>query len=344
MECIDDQLDAILSGAIPESEKIDFIGEIPCPVKLAFKDAYERYCNAHPNEFTAYIPTTCGLENTDAGLHILQEMLTGREDDLPGMVLSFGLRDFFKEPLFTRLLNPKRCHTPVPFPIAEPYAELGLQDPEGVFTVFATLPMVMVADMRLLGDLPLPERWGDLLDPVYRGKLCFPPGEEDCIEALPLIHYHQNFGDEGLRRLADNISELTSGSKVAMKVGTGKSTAAVSVVTWFFANAALKNGSVRLIIPKDGALLNPVYLASARDITPELQDLRAFLLSDEMASVWDSNYYPAVSGSIRSAIPQDMTFQWMGWDFIRNHPVMETISELEKKFVSYRSGDRTIHK
>ena len=329
------ELELLLEQLLPQSKSIGFLGEIPCPVKLAFREAYDAYCAAHPGEFTSYIPTTCGLENTEAGRSILRELVNGPEADLPEMVLSFGLRDFFMEPILHRVLNSERCHTPVPFKEAEPYEKLGLQDPEGIFTVFSSLPMVLVADLRLLGDLPMPRQWGDLLDPIYKGRLCFPPGEEDSMEALPLIHFHRNFGDEGLRMLAANVAEFTCGSKVAMKVGTGKSTCAISAVTWFFANAAVKNGGVRLILPEDGAFLNPVYLASVRRPSPGIEKLRSFLLSDEMAAVWDRNFYPAVSSSIRSALPPRMTLQWMGWDYIRSHSIREYIRELQRTFASY---------
>lgn len=330
------EFEALLDQFLLPDEKIDFLGEIPCPVKLAFKEKFDDYCAAHPRAFSSYIPTTCGLENTEPGQQILKTLLTGPEDALPDLVVSFGLRDFFEQPLLTRLLNPERCSTPVPFPIARPYADLEIQDPEGVFTVFSILPMVMIADLRRLGDLPLPESWGDLLDPKYKGMLCCPPGEEGSIEALPLLHFYRNFGDDGLRRLAENIGELTCGSKVAMKVGTGRSdTKPISVITWFFANAALKNGGVKLILPKDGAFVNPVYLASSRTLTPELERLRAFLLGDEMAAVWDENFYPAIDGNILSKIPPDMTFQWMGWDFIRGCNIKDYIRNLQRKFAGY---------
>jgi hypothetical protein len=48
------------------------------------------------------------------------------------------------------------------------FAAAGIDDPEHEYMILCVNPLVVVADLKKVGERPLPTRWVDLLDPIWR--------------------------------------------------------------------------------------------------------------------------------------------------------------------------------
>lgn len=325
---IDDVLDEMLNPV----QKLDFLAEIPCPVKLAFHDVYDAYERNHGG-YVSYLPTTCGLTETVPGQEILKQFREGMK--IPDLILTFGFREFFDPAFVGRQMSSELRCTRSLDGLRPEFQGLGLEDPEGVFTVFSTLPMVLVIDDRHIGNLPIPRKWCDLLDPVYKGAISISGGNGQ-VEDMPLAYFYKNFGEDGVIRLARNVKQVLSGSTVAKIVGSNRAeTTPIYFTTWFFANACNNKKHARVVIPEDGAFLSIVYLTAKKGLTKPLQDLEEFLLSPECLRIWEENYYPVPASNVASALPKGISFQWLGWDFIRSHNMASLSQKLEALFMHY---------
>lgn len=333
----------LLNDLIKPEKKISFLAEIPCPMKIAFHDWYDHYESAYAKgEYASYLPTTCGLSNTEAGSVVLNQLRLEAIEKLPDVVISFGFREFFEQRLLDRWINPDTMQVPCSRTYSKKFQNLGLEDPLQVFTLFSSLPMVMVADKRHIGDLPLPHTWSDLLDPIYRGCISM-PGSSNEPDKTPLLYYYRNFGEKGIQALAANTKQIESGFNVAQTAGSNRSnTAPIYLITWFFANACARAEDITLIIPEDGAFLNPVYLLARKNLSAPLSDLCRQLLSHSGLSIWEENYYPVVLENDSSKIPSEMTFQWLGWDFIREMNILDRGDWLISEYLHYWHDSQNI--
>ena len=330
-----EDLNKMLDSLLEPEKKLDFICEIPCPVKLAARELLMPFLRDYGASYRSYLPTTCGLTETEPGREILKTLYAPGTAQFREAVLSFGFRDFFERPMIEKYINRTYCRTEQNFPISAPFAGLDIQDPEGVFSVFSSLPMVLIADKRHLGGLPLPKTWEDLLSPVYRGAISLSGGKNDP-EEMPLMYIHKNFGEDGLKQLAANTCQCLAGSRVAQVVGSNHpDTAPLYLCTRFFANASLRQEDAQLIVPADGAFVNPVYLITRRELSEPLERLSRFLLSPAFLQVWEDNFYPTTSADVQPKLAADTPLQWLGWDYVHSHDMIAFGNELRKRFMGY---------
>ena len=105
-------------------------------------------------------------------------------------------------------------------------------------------------------NLPRPEAWKDLLNPIYKGQIVAPSPSSSDTGYLAVAGWLQTFGDTGgwdfMDLLNDNVDTyLHAGAKTCAAVATGQYAVGIS-----FAYAGVKlagNGSpVEVILPKEG--------------------------------------------------------------------------------------------
>ena len=156
------------------------------------------------------------------------------------------------------------------------------EDPCARATMYAATPYVMLVDRRVLGPLPVPRRWSDLLEPDYRGEIAAPGGTGG-ISFVVLLHYHQRHGMDGLRRFARSVRTCSHGARLAREAREGGASAAISIVPWIFARCA-QEVDTEVVWPEEGAIASPMWISVREDATDRAVELARFVVGPELGT------------------------------------------------------------
>ena len=314
------------------------VGVIPMAVHLHMLEAFE--------EFRTGLEKGEGLEfrgrmaSAQEGSDWIAQAC-GRVEDprlLPDICLGRGFTFFFSPEFRTRFIETGVFQTPVPEEINQDFQGLGLPDPRGRYNVFAAIPAVIIVKERALGGLPVPRTWEELLEPRYRGTLAMP----DCSADLPravLLTLYSRFGEEGVSRLAGNISKLLHPSQFAKKIRMpGNDVPAFSIMPHFFAQIVSSVPGIRVLWPQDGTIVEPLYiLAKSKDeyckADPRaVEAAREFFLGPKVASIFSRGHFPALHPGIHNGLDPQTPWWWVGWDFLEQNNVTGLAAGLERLF------------
>lgn len=197
--------------------------------------------------------------------------------------------------------------------------------------MYCVSPTIMMIDKKQLGDLPMPRKWSDLLNPIYKDKIII-SGSEDSIFETDLLYFYKEHDEEGLIKLAHNIKDAWHPSKMSKTAGTNnKNGAAIYATSWFFAKACPKTDETVILWPEDGAMIHPLCMISKVENYAENKPLIDFMLSINFGTKCAGNYYPALNKEVENNLPEGACFKWLGWDFLRNNDVealKESINDL----------------
>ena len=110
-------------------------------------------------------------------------------------------------------------------------------------------------------NIPRPESWNDLLDPVYQGQIAMPDPASSGTGYMQVFTWLQTFGEEKawgyMEKLHSNVAQYThSGSKPCVQAAMGEVVVGISLSTR--AGELKKMGApLALILPKEGIGWDP---------------------------------------------------------------------------------------
>lgn len=110
-------------------------------------------------------------------------------------------------------------------------------------------------------NIPRPESWNDLLDPVYKGQIAMPDPASSGTGYMQVFTWLQTFGEEKgwgyMDKLHSNVAQYThSGSKPCVQAAMGEVAVGISLSTR--AGELKKMGApLALILPKEGIGWDP---------------------------------------------------------------------------------------
>jgi ABC-type Fe3+ transport system substrate-binding protein len=201
------------------------------------------------------------------------------------------------------------------------------------YTLNAGLVMVILVDEKNLGDLPKPKKWADLLDPIYKDKIIgFGSGTEaKGIFEYPLYYLYQEFGAEGIKKLANNTKAIYHGQKMAKIAGTNSpETGGIYIIPLTFARLC-ENKGVSIVFPEDGAWIIPIAFLVKKDKKGELNHVIEFLLNNYGQMCVDINGV-SFNQNIKNEIHEGTKLKWLGWDYIKSHDLLSLGKQLQKDF------------
>ncbi len=304
----------------PPAQRLNFLGYTYCPLKLTFKECFEELCQKYhrehqDKEFHSFVPSGCGEEEDPYRENIWRVPDIA---DFPDITVSAGFGDFFRQEFVDRFVK-RGYFKSRRGPMHAAFASADYEDPAGWYTMYAALPSVILVDRKKLGGLPVPGRWSDLLDPVYKNSIIIGASHGDFHEDF-LLYIHKEHGDEGLRKLAANVRQGMHGAEMSKFAGTaGAQGAAIYVIAWLFAKACPRTESTTIVWPADGALITPMFLLVKESIRTDLQPFLDFVTGAEYGQKSADNYFPVLHPRVDNKLPAGAGFKWLGWDYIRSH-------------------------
>jgi ABC-type Fe3+ transport system substrate-binding protein len=331
-----DQCTSIITGS-----KLEFIGQVMCPMKAHFKEGYDRVAAEYEKntgrKFYSYVPTVCGgghsapASDVNPG-DVLRYMTI---DDFPSLAASFDYGDYFCTAFRDRFLRKGYFEAPAHEGINADFADAGIVDPEGEFFVYGGYPTVFLVDRKKLGDLPVPRTWADLLDPIYKGQISIGGGHGRVDESL-LMHIYKTFGDDGLARFEGNVAQSVRYADMARLAGTRKPNAtAIYTSLYFFAKARGDSNSVELVWPDDGAIFDPAFFLLKKGKLDEYRVLVDYIAGKDFGEVSAKNGFPVACAGIDNRLPQGARLQWLGWDFIHSNDMDALKKKVSAHFMQY---------
>jgi hypothetical protein len=331
-EKLDDTITATMSltnsqpSYVPAFRALNLFALLPCPLKIPLEEAFNGFLTRRAKEEQENL-TYCIEGNANSQLDYADyadhfESL----DDMPDIIITPGFNSFFHPHFVERFINTGAFTSVNSFSGDQHLAAMGITDPEGHYTMLAMNLLVIVVDHTRLGERPVPHCWSDLLDPEYEKCIAIRGNRDGSFCETLLLSLYKDFRSDGLARLGRNVAWGWHPSQMVKAAGSGKEdTPAISVMPLFFANNIKNRENITIIWPTDGALVSPVTMLVKTDKREELQSLIDFLTGPEVAAICAGAAFPAVHPDVDNHLPENATFKWIGWDFVKNRDLKSLI-------------------
>ncbi|PWI32403.1 hypothetical protein DI392_15185 [Vibrio albus] len=210
------------------------------------------------------------------------------------------------------------------------YLQAGILDPKGQYSVLGVNPLVIVVNTDQLGDRPIPTSWEDLLHPRWKGSITLRGGSEFFCHAV-LLPTYLNHGDEGLRRLADNVLQGQHPSQMVKQIDKN-APGAIYVMPEFFAHRVKHQERMQIVWPEEGALASPVTLQVKASRINTLKPVLDYLTGEELARSMGGARFPVPHAEVSNEL-QDKPLMWLGWDFLREQDLLTVNRDIDDIFL-----------
>jgi ABC-type Fe3+ transport system substrate-binding protein len=326
---------------LPENSSLNLFALLPCPLKVPLEEAFNGFLATLVPEQRAKL-TFCIEGNANSQLDYADyadhfETL----DDMPDIIITPGFNSFFHPHFVQRFITTGQFASVNSFAGDRHLAAMGITDPDGHYTMLAMNLLVIVVDHTRLGGRPVPEGWQDLLNPVYAKSIAIRGNRDGSFCETLLLSLFKDYRSAGLVSLGQNVAWGWHPSQMVKAAGSGKEdTPAISVMPLFFANNIKNRDNVTIVWPTDGALVSPVTMLVKTDKREELRLLLDFLSGPEVAAICAGAAFPAVHPEVDNHLPENATFKWIGWDYVKNNDLKALIADTNAAFLeAYQSED-----
>ena len=127
----------------PAPVKADLLLYAPCPVKLVVKERIEAIAAAQCPALTTHIPMGC--TSVDPYDPLYMETDAGK---LPAVIASIGYGDFWRGEFVRRFVKSGVFESVQPRVLNPLYADAGLVDPAGAYTIYGVTPYIFLIDHK----------------------------------------------------------------------------------------------------------------------------------------------------------------------------------------------------
>lgn len=303
--------------------KYSMAGLLPCPVKIPMADALHEFLEEYP------YPVDLDLRGANLGLDFLKTVFEeGDFSDFPDVVTSAGMELFFNHKFQEEYMGEGRYISEISQ--SGNLKDLGadVADPTGQYGVIAVVPAVFIVyEDSWNGDYP--QTWKELLDPSLQGKVGLPHMDLDLMNAMYITLYSQ-YGIDGIKRLHDNQKASLHPAEMTGRRNMRKP-APVSIAPYFFARMASRGKGLRMVWPKDGAIVSPIF--SFHKDNPELKPLSEFLHGETVGKILSENgNFPSSNPKVETGLTPDQTLWWVGWDFLHSEDIEGILRRCDEIF------------
>lgn len=299
---------------------LDFYGNVAFSLNRTFQEHMEltvnRYQIKNGHRYRYQIPVVCDPAKAGTKIFAAREARA-----LPHLIASIGFEEIFTRVFTERFINRGVFRFRSEAPIHKDFQASGFTDPEGIYFIHAVTPYVFLIDREKLADRPTPRTWADLLSPQYRKSIMLNGSLCDIPYIVPLYIF-KNFGEKGLTAFAKNVTHAQHAATIAKCAGDGKTEgASISILPWLFAASCPRAETTEVIWPHDGAVTSPMILLQKESAFYQTAPLAKAITGKIFAEKSASAFFPSANAAVNNALPPGASLQWIGWDYLREHPI-----------------------
>lgn len=323
-------------GISAARERLRVMGLLPCPIRIPLEEAFGAFSEELRTKEGVQVETEFQAASIGASWIAEHIESIGDPGDFPEVFISAGFETFFDPEGIGKFRqhfadrSGRRGSNPS-------FRGLGLEDPEGRYTMIAVVPAVFLVNTIELGDQPIPQSWEDILEPEFTQRVSLPVGDFDLFSGI-LLDIRRRYGDEGVRKLGRSLSESLHPAQM-LKVGSRPKPPLVTIMPYFFSRMAREGSPMQLVWPSDGAIISPIFLLSKARTSEGIQAVVDFFCSRECGEILAAKgLFPSTHPEIDNGLDPDWGFSWLGWDWIAQTNIAEEIKECERLFAAGRNN------
>lgn len=327
------QADVTMKTTRQADSDIQVAGLLPCPVRLPLLENFDGFIEKF--SVRTGLSVSYQLEAASVGADWIAQNIQTIEDaaELPDIFVSAGFETFFDRRTIGRFKEQDVFVDITGEAVNADFDHVDLRDPQRDYSIIAAVPAVFMVNHAERGDLPVPRRWPDLLQPELERKVALPVGDFDLFNAI-LLALHKEYGQSGIEQLGRCMLKSMHPSQMvknAKRVAEEKPF--VTIMPYFFTKMAGMVDSLEIIWPEDGAILSPIFMLTKRDSLDQVRPIAEFLAGREVGEILShKGLFPSLHPEVDNRLNFDHPWQWLGWDYIYQNDIGALIRETNEWF------------
>ncbi len=327
------QVDVTMKQTRKSDSEVCVSGLLPCPVRLPLLEGFDAFIENYSAE--TGIKVSYKLEAASVGADWIEENIKGIEDpaELPDVFLSAGFETFFDQKTIGRFKDQGVFSDITGDAVNEDFSSIQIKDPKKDYSIIATVPAVFMVNHEERGDLPIPRRWADLLEPEFARNVALPVGDFDLFNAI-LLALHKEHGDDGIRKLGRSMLKSMHPSQMvknAKRVAEEKPY--VTIMPYFFTKMAGMVKSLEIIWPEDGAVISPIFMLTKQESMEKVQPIAEFLAGRAVGEILaQRGLFPSLHPDVDNRLNFEHPWKWVGWDYIYQQDIGDLIRHTNRIF------------
>ncbi|NOQ52257.1 MAG: DUF1858 domain-containing protein [Desulfuromonadaceae bacterium] len=327
------QVDVTMKTTEKAGSNVSVSGLLPCPVRLPLLEGFDAFIENYSAE--TGIKVSYKLEAASVGADWIEENIKGIEDpaELPDVFLSAGFETFFDQKTISRFKDQGVFSDITGDAVNEDFSSIQIKDPKKDYSIIATVPAVFMVNHEERGDLPIPRRWADLLEPEFARNVALPVGDFDLFNAI-LLALHKEHGDDGIRKLGRSMLKSMHPSQMvknAKRVAEEKPY--VTIMPYFFTKMAGMVKSLEIIWPEDGAVISPIFMLTKQKSMEKVKPIAEFLAGRAVGEILaQRGLFPSLHPDVDNRLNFEHPWKWVGWDYIYQQDIGELIRHTNRIF------------
>ncbi|MGL4854377.1 MAG: ABC transporter substrate-binding protein [Lentisphaeria bacterium] len=318
--------DITLNHSHISSNSFSLAGLVPCPIRIPLLEAINHEITQI--KLNHSIDVSYELKAASQGANWINEKFNSKSHhELPDVFISAGFEAFFDPNAIGKFIQDSTYFNPVNFSQKNPaFSNYDLADPKNKYGIISFVPAVFLINSNLLGDLPAPNSWQELLHEKYYGKVAIPVDDFDLFSAV-LVTIYKMFGPDAILKLAKLLAiNIHPASVASQRPDNHYPQPAITIMPYFFTRMASMSPKVRIIWPADGAIVSPIFLLAKKENAQITKPITDFLSSQTVGEILaHRGLFPSLHPNVDNKLPINPPLAWIGWDFIYNNNIPNLI-------------------
>ncbi len=310
-------------------------GLLPCPVRIPLLEGLNEIINKLKSERGISVSTKLEAASTGAGWIEERFENVNSAEDLPDLFISAGFDVFFSERGIGEIIRKSGEFTDISWEnYNKDFQKYNMKDPEGIFSIIGVVPAVFLVNLEILGDLPVPESWEDLLDEKYYQRVSLPVEDFDLFNAL-ILGIYKKYGEDGVSELGKLLIRAMHPSQMIKSVQkkSAQVKPAVTIMPFFFSRMLAGSKRVKVVWPKDGSIISPIFVIAKKRLLKEAKEIADYFVSKQVGEILaHKGLFPSAHPEVENNLPENAEFNWIGWDFVYENDINTLIKNLFELF------------